>query len=78
MKTTVVSGAATAAAAAVALVLSGAALAAAKDKAPHAAKPPAEKSACGGKNGCGAKTKLQEGSGAETSSSGDKKSGDAK
>ncbi len=76
MRTTVVSGAV--AAAAVALVLSGAAPASAKDKAPRAAKPPAEKSACGGKNGCGAKTKVQEGSGAETSSSGDKKPGDAK
>lgn len=76
MKTPIVSGAA---AAAVALVLSGAVPAAAKEKAQRAEKPPAEKSGCGGKNGCGSKAQGgHEGAAAETSSSGDKKSGDAR
>lgn len=52
MKSTIVSGAAIAATA-VALVLSGAVTASAEDKPRTADKPPTEKMACGGKNGCG-------------------------
>lgn len=64
MKTKIVSGAALAAAS-VALVLAGAVTASAGDKPKTADKPPTEKMACGGKNGCGAeamaKAKAKEG-----------------
>lgn len=53
MTSTIASGAKIAATA-VALVLSGAVTASAEDKPRTAEKPPTEKMACGGKNGCGA------------------------
>jgi hypothetical protein len=75
MKTTIVAGA-TVAAAAMALVLAGAAPAAAKQSRIRQHKPEAGKMACGAKNSCPAKVKDEKA--AEPKAPGDGKSGEVK